>query len=399
MIPTFRKRFNEEEFSEKKYAAFLDSIAQHYRHRPPFPIGETPVFVPASLHRHLLQASEDIIDVITAPVFKEQSASAIPNDQIVPGETEHPLFLQFDFGIVRDEQGHPFPQLVEIQGFPSLYFYQALLEKTYRKFYTIPKEFKAYFSGLDRDSYQALLQAHILGEHAPENVVLMDIEPDRQNTQVDFLATTSELKIPTRCISKIIRDGNRLFYRQGGRLIPIYRIYNRVIFDELSRRDDLQRQFNMTESVEVEWAGHPNWFFRISKHTLPLFDSPYVPKSLYVGDLTEWPDPLSEYVLKPLYSFAGTGVILDVEAKDLDTLDNPKNYILQRKVEYAPVIETPDGKAKCEIRLMFIWPETADRPILVNNLIRLSKGIMVGVRHNKGKTWVGGSIGFFEPVG
>ena len=102
-------------------------------------------------------------------------------------------------------------------------------------------------------------------------------------------------------------------------------------------------------------------------------------------------------MLKPLYSFAGTGVIIHINRFDLDAIQDPENYILQRKVEYAPVVPTPDVPAKAEVRMMMLWERGAERPYLVNNLVRLSKGQMVGVRYNKDKVWVGGSVGFFRP--
>ena len=178
----------------------------------------------------------------------------------------------------------------------------------------------------------------------------------------------------------------------------MHRIYNRVIFDELQQRTDLPRQFNLTEPVDVSWAGHPNWFFRLSKHTLPMIQSPYAPESVLVSELGSLPADLSQYVLKPLYSFAGAGVVLDPTAAQIEQLRDPQHYILQRKVQYAPVIPTPDGFSKCEIRIMMLWEPGAARPQAACNLIRLSKGIMTGVRYNKDKTWVGGSVGFFEPM-
>jgi len=182
-----------------------------------------------------------------------------------------------------------------------------------------------------------------------------------------------------------------------GRKIRVERIFNRVIFDELIRRDDLPRQYYLTEEADVEWVGHPNWFFRISKHTLPLIDSPYSPKAFLLSDLDKMPDDLHNYVLKPLYSFAGTGVIININKYDLEAIEDRENDILQRKVTYANLVPTPDIAAKAEVRMMMLWERGAARPKLVNNLIRLSKGEMVGVRYNKDKTWVGGSVGFFAP--
>jgi len=149
--------------------------------------------------------------------------------------------------------------------------------------------------------------------------------------------------------------------------------------------------------VDVEWVGHPNWFFRISKFTMPLLSGKYVPESFYLDQIEEYPVDLENYVLKPLYSFAGMGVNLHITSDALDKITDRENYILQRKVQYAPVIETPTGPAKFEIRMLMVWEKDESRPKVINNLIRVSKGEMVGVRYNKDKDWVGASVGFFAP--
>lgn len=397
MIPELRSIYNTN-FSTEAYQKLLDWIAGQYQHRPPFPIGETPVFIPKSFESELLKACDSIVDLLVDPAFNVFSAGAIPEELQVPGEIGKPTFLQLDFGICMQENGKLKPQLIEIQGFPSLYFFQELLARAYRLHFDIPATFHALFSGYSHESYLEKLKTLILGDLPVENVVLLEVEPLKQATAIDFIAAHGQIGIPLVCISEVIKEGKKLFYKNGkGEKIPILRIFNRIIFDELVKRHDLSRQFNLTEEVDVQWAGHPNWFFKISKHTLPYLDSPYVPKSWF---LTDWKniekEDLANYVLKPLYSFAGLGVKLNVQPSDLADIPDKHNYILQRKVQYAPVIVTPDEPAKFEIRMMFIWDDEAKRPTLINNLIRLSKGEMVGVRYNKGRSWVGGSVGFFE---
>ena len=235
-----------------------------------------------------------------------------------------------------------------------------------------------------------------MGDHDPEEVILLEVEPEKQVTGIDFIVAKARIGIETVCVSELKVEGKKVFYYRGGRKIQVRRIFNRVIFDELIKRDDLKREFYFTQEHDVEYVGHPNWFFRISKHTLPLLDSPYVPKSYFLSDLEELPKDLHNYVLKPLYSFAGTGVIININQHDLEAIKDPENYILQRKVEYAPVVETTSEPSKCEIRMLMLWEPGAARPRLVNNLARLSKGLMVGVRYNRDKDWVGGSVGFFE---
>lgn len=395
MIPSLRQQYNER-FDPHRYAAMLDDIADTFHHRAPFRIAETPVFIDAQLKGRLLQAVEDITAVVTHPSFRERSESALLPGQVVPNETPHTTFLQLDFGLCLDADGTVTPQLIEAQGFPSLYFFQEAVAMAYRKYFDIPETMLHRFGGLDEAAYREKLRSVIIGDCDPENVILLEIQPEKQVTAIDFFVAKKWLGIEPVCITKVIKEGRKLYYEKDGRKVPIARIFNRVIFDELLQRTDLAYDFRLTDDVDVEWVGHPNWFFRISKHTLPMIDSPYSPKAYMLHELDAYPDDLENYVLKPLYSFAGSGVILNPTPADLAAVQHPEHYLLQRKVKYAPLIPTPDVPAKAEIRMMLLWDKAAPRPYLVNNLIRLSKGEMVGVRYNKGKEWVGGSVGFFE---
>ena len=177
----------------------------------------------------------------------------------------------------------------------------------------------------------------------------------------------------------------------------IKRIYNRLIADELKEaRKSLGNIVDITADLDVEWIPHPNWFYRISKYTLPLLKHPFIPESDYLSEVKNIPSDLEQYVLKPLFSFAGQGVLIDVNKQDLSMIKDPENWILQKKVTYAECIETPNEPSKVEIRLMYIWKDGDERPILTTNLARLSKGKMIGVRYNADKDWVGGSVAYFE---
>lgn len=398
MIVNLRQQFNST-FKADRYQQLLTWVHQQHNYTPPFRIAETPVFISKDLKRQLLQACEEITDVLVRPDFKKRSQGAVLAGQTVPGENDHTDFLQMDFGICKDADGRLVPRLIEVQGFPSLYFFQDLIARGYREHYAIPDNYTHLFGGVTTEEYIAMLRDIIIGDHDPKNVILLEVEPDKQVTAVDFWAAKKAINIETVCVSELKVKGKDVYYEKDGELIQVKRIYNRVIFDELIRRDDLPREFYFTNEYNVEYAGHPHWFFRISKHTLPLLDSQYVPKSHFLNELSEWPEDLNNYVLKPLYSFAGSGVIINLNRHDLEGIKDPENFILQRKVEYAPVLETPTGPAKCEIRMLMLWPQGAERPVIVNNLARLSKGVMVGVRYNKDKDWVGGSVGFFEPEG
>ena len=397
MIESVRKAFNEQ-FTQEKYTNLKAYIDQAWKGPANFRIAETPIFIPDELKQQLLEACTEINKVITSPDFKALTNNAIKHPSLqVPNEDYHTRFLQMDFGICKDENGGLIPQLIEVQGFPSLYFFQDLLYNAYTKFYDIPDEFTVHFEGLDSEAYIELLREIIVGDFDPKNVVLLEIEPEKQVTSIDFDGAEHHLGIKVLCISKMKKRGKSLFYLDDAENeVPIKRIYNRVIFDELSTRDDLEREFYFKDEVDVEWVGHPNWFFRISKYTMPLFKSKYVPECFYLNELENYPEDLENYVLKPLYSFAGSGVKLNITKADLDTIEDKENFILQKKVVYQPVIETPSGPAKCEIRMLMLWESGTPEVRIVNNLVRISKGEMVGVRYNKDKDWVGGSVAFFR---
>ncbi len=395
MVPAARKKYNAS-FTEVKYQAFLADLNSTYNYEIPFRIAETPVFVSKEMKQKLIKACDGMIDFICRPDFKKLTEKAVPKHLNVPGEDSHTLCLAIDFAVCKDLNGELTPQLIELQGFPSLYGYEDFLSRKYPEHFDVDSNFSPYFSGLTSETYIGLLKEAFLGKHLPENVILLEVEPEKQNTAIDFLCTEDKLGIKAVCLTKIIKEGRKLFYLREGVKTPIYRIYNRIIFDELVQRTDLTYDFKMTDEVDVEWAGHPNWFFRISKYIMPFLKSEFVPECTFLSELKSIPDDLENYVLKPLFSFSGSGVIFNVKREDIENVVEKENYILQRKVHYEPTIESPDGKVKSEIRMLYIWKSGDTRPTLVINLARLSKGEMIGVKYNMNKTWVGGSVNFFE---
>ncbi len=391
MIPEIRKKFNND-FSEKVYQEFLEDLNSVLKYPTDFRVCETPLFISHELTSELLKACDDVLLQISEKDFLRRSEAAIPAHLKVPNDYEHPPFLQLDFAITKN--GEKFwPKLIELQAFPSLYGYQVYLNDAIRKYFDIPVGFHSYFNGLNKAAYTGLLTNIIVGNHDPENVIVLEIDPEKQKTRIDFAATEELTGITTVCISNVKKHGKKLFYSKDGKDIEIKRIYNRVIFDELERKK-LHFHFDFKDEIDAEWAGHPNWFFKISKFSLPMLKGDYVPECYFLHELEKYPANLDDFVLKPLFSFAGLGVDVDVTKEKLDSIQNKSNYILQQKVEYAPLIETPEGYAKAEIRMMFLWDKNSVKPLLVNNLIRTSKGKMMGVDFNKNKTWIGSSIAY-----
>ncbi|MFC4261835.1 hypothetical protein ACFOWM_03000 [Ferruginibacter yonginensis] len=395
MQKDLRAAFNQQ-FTEAKYDAYMKQIDGISPGNLDFRNAETPIFIPKAFTQKMLHACEDIIDVIVAPNFKALTERSIPDDVRVPGDEKHPQVMVFDFGICENEKGEYEPQLIEMQGFPTLYGFQLLQNEFTTAYAQVPANYSSYLNGYTKETYTALLKEIIVGDHAPEEVILLEIFPEQQKTRIDFYATQQLLGIQPVCLTNLKADGDLLYYvKSDGEKQYIKRIYNRLIFDDLQQQQNLTNIIDLKKAYNVEWVPHPNWFYRISKFTLPFIDNPYVPETFFLNEITQ-PVNLNEFVLKPLFSFAGMGVVIDVTQADIDKITDPQNWILQRKVNYAPIILTPDEPAKAEIRLFYFWKDEWARPKAAHNLARLSKGKMIGTRYNKDKTWVGGTIAYFE---
>lgn len=397
MIPVIREEYNRQ-FKEESYRAYVAELSNVYPGHLDFRVAETPVFIPKCFTQKMLDTCSAVIDVLSQPGYHEKSARAIPPAFKVPNEDKQPQFIAFDFGICENEAGELEPQLIEMQGFPTLFAWHLLMPEIMRHHFEWPDHFTNFLNGFSKESYLQLLRKIIIADEQPEHVILLEIFPHQQKTRVDFYATENLLGIKTVCLTEIIQEGKNLFYMHAGKKIPVRRIYNRVIFDELAQQPATVQEKGrlFREDVNVTWVPHPGWFYRYSKFSLPFIRHPFVPETRFLNEVQNLPQDLENYVIKPLFSFAGQGVIIDVRKEDIDAIRDPENWIIQRKVQYASVIQTPDEPAKAEIRLFYFWDEASQQYVATNNLARLSKGKMIGVRYNKDKSWVGGSFCLFE---
>ncbi|MCS7024597.1 MAG: hypothetical protein NZV14_07330 [Bryobacteraceae bacterium] len=395
MIPRLRRQFNER-FTPDKYAAFLAAMDRRMRTHVGFRQCETPCFFPQKLLDRLAQLGRELVDQLLAnSEYLRASSAIIPERYRAPGEAPYPMFVQADFGLVAKPSGEYEPRLVEIQGFPSLYCYQPALARQYVESYQLPSSLRFFFGDLNEESYRDLLARAILHGHSPQHVVLLEIEPEHQKTLADFHATEDLLGIPFVCIRKLRKEGRKLFYERNGRWIAIHRIYNRAIVDELERRE-VRPPFHFSDDLEVEWAGHPNWFFRLSKYSIPFLRHECVPRTQFLHEAEPLPPDLDNWVLKPLFSFAGLGVLIGPRREDIEKIPERERsqYILQERVDFTPVIETPHGPTKAEIRVMYVWLEEMTP---VTTIIRMGRGKMMGVDHNKNMEWVGASAALYPP--
>ncbi|MFT4205324.1 MAG: hypothetical protein QM610_15575 [Chitinophagaceae bacterium] len=402
MVPANREWFNAN-FAEEKYGRYKAFFSQFDTDPIPFRIAETPVFVDEGFKQQMLRTADFIVDAIMSKGFKAMTQIAVPDFIQYENEGEHPHFIAFDFGICKNpETGALEPQLVEMQGFPSLYFYQLYQDKAARQAYGIAGDYQIFLNGFNENSTVDLLRKVILGDEAPENVILLELFPEKQKTKIDFYFTQKHLGIQPVCLTKVkVRDGH-LFYEKEGKDVAIKRIYNRLIWDDVARNGDVFVQEQAREVMRnshVQWVTHPSWFYRISKYTLPFLRHPHIPNTYFLNTFLDPPQDLEDYVLKPLFSFSGCGVVIHPTVEDFYNVDNPEDYILQKRVQYESAIATPDGAAKAEIRLFYIWDGTMARPVATHNLARLTKAEMIGVDFNSDNRWIGGSFAYFKQDG
>lgn len=396
MIPPLRQRFNAN-FTPGKYQDFLQALNARCGTEIHFRVCETPAFFPESLINTMARYGDELMQQLLGdPDYRRESNKSIPAKWNVPSEDGTPLFVSVDFGLVRDENGKVQPKLVELQAFPTLYAYQAVLGQQYKDSFGLPAGLNVFCGDLKLDSYRKLLRDVIVGDHHPENVVLLEIDPDGQKTLPDFRVTEEWLKIATVNIREVVKRGNKLYYAKAGKSVAIERIYNRTIVDELERKQ-VKLQFDYRDQLDVEWAGHPNWYFRISKFSIPYLQHECVPKTWFLDQVGTIPKDRENYLLKPLYSFAGAGIVFAPTDEQLAAIpaSDRHNYILQEKMAFAPVIETPHGGTQAEVRVMYIWPAGKNmQPVMA--LVRMGRGKMMGVDHNRNLEWVGGSAALIE---
>lgn len=396
MDPRFRPVFNQQ-ITQERYESYAKELERRLDCTFEFRLAETPVFLPDDLRRNLEDSANAIVEQLSDPARLERMKAAIPERWNTPGMDALPSFAQVDFAIV-NEGGRFVPKLIELQGFPSLTALQVVQRDAWHHTMEgmpgLAYGWSCWFSGYDRDGFLQLAKDTIVGKHDPSEVILMDIEPPRQKTYPDFAATRLLFDVDAVDPTTLVKRGKQLFRSDG---TPVKRIYNRVVFDELIRKS-ISLPFDYREELDVEWAPHPNWYWVWSKYSLPFLDHPSVPRARFVSELESIPKDLSGYVLKPLFSFAGGGVNVEPTAKDIEAIPAAErgSWCLQEKIEYAPAIQAPDGGGvKVEIRMMFLRPDDEPKPILAQNLIRLSRGKMLGVDFNKDFTWVGSSIGLY----
>ena len=398
MIPAAREAFNRG-FEQRYYENLKQEIVSTLGEPAAFRVSESPVFISKALKEQVFEACESILAQMRAIDYEAVRQRFTPKHLQSPLPIANPHFLGIDFGLCDDGQGGIAPKLIELQAFPSLFYYQPILGQAFLNNYpTIPREgYHYFFNGHDQESYYRELKRIILGPEAAENVILLELFPEKQKTRIDFWATRKELGIEVVCLTKVIKEGKDLFYRKDGRKVPIRRIYNRIIFDELQRIENLQTQFNLFDDVNVEWITHPDWFFIVSKCIMPMLSHESIPPCYYLDDYPSDLD-LSNYVLKPLFSFAGHGIELYPTAEKIAQITDKQNYLLQKKVNYVPLIKTNTEKnSKVELRILYGRSEAENRLKPLINLTRMGKGELINVSHQGSEeTWIGSSISFFE---
>ncbi|MGK3993273.1 hypothetical protein [Sorangium sp. So ce1024] len=400
MEPTFRRAFNAA-FGPSTYAEYLGRLERRLGCSIPFRVAETPLFLPAALRDDLERSATEIVRRISSPALIARMKRAIPAHLDVPGMDALPNCAQVDFAIVRGPDGGLCGKLVELQAFPSLYALMLVQTEIMTEVLSampgLDRRWSCCFGGRSRDEVVAQLRRAILAGEPEESVVLLDLHPEQQKTYPDFVATKQLVGVDAVCPTALVREGGRLFRRVGGRLVQVRRLYNRVVFDEIEAKH-VELPFRYDEPLDVTWCSHPNWYWAWSKYTLPHIDHPAVPRAWTLDALDRVPEDLERYVLKPLFSFAGSGVKVDVTPEHVAAISEGERprWMLQEKIAYEPALEMPDGTGvKAEVRMMFLRAPDEPELSLVLNLVRLSRGRMLGVDQNRNLTWVGGTVGIW----
>ena len=393
MDSRFRQLFNSQ-FTPELYEGYKADLSRRLSTTFEFRLAESPVFLPDDFKARVVEAANAILEQLSDPQLIERMKAAIPERWNTPGMDRLPNLAQVDFAVVR-ENGELVPKLIELQGFPSLTALQIVQRDAWKDTLAqmdgLDVAWSCWFSGYDREAFIDLARRTIVGMHDPAEVILMDLDPPRQKTYPDFAATKLLFGVDAVDPTTLTKRGKQLF-RENTR---VRRIYNRVVFDELISKG-AELPFDYREELDVEWAPHPNWYWVWSKYSLPFLRHASVPKATFVSELERIPNDLSGYVLKPLFSFAGGGVNVEPNRADIDAIPEGERHAwcLQEKIEYEPALQAADGGGvKIEIRMMFLRPDDEPKPILAQNLIRLSRGKMLGVDFNKQFTWVGSTVG------
>ena len=400
MIASIRKEFNSA-FTNELYQQYLSELNKPFPNTLNFRVAETPIFMDPIFTEKILATGKYIAAQIQHPDFKVKTEASLRHQPYTVNETPLPKCILLDFAITKNEKNEMVPALIELQGFPSLFAFELLQDEALNKVFTMPKGFSPYLNGYTREKYLAHLSEIIKGAPGTNiHTVLLELFPHQQKTSIDFYCTEKYFNVPIVCITEIFQEDRHLFYERAGHKIKIERIYNRIVLDELKNQTKaIQDKGALLQTdLDIEWVTHPNHFFRISKFLLPFLTHTYIPNTQFVNQLETIPNNLEDYILKPLFSFAGQGVIIDIQKGDIEKIANPEQWILQDKVHYAECIETPTGPAKAEIRLFYFWDERTNTYVATMNLARLSKGKMIGVDYNKTATWVGGSLAYFEQI-
>ncbi len=396
MIRTRREAFNRQ-FSQARHDEMVRGLEAIAGVPVQFHLSETPCFLPDDLLDSLITASQELIhQLLDNPAYRRAADEAVPAEFRLSGGEANPTFLQVDFGLV-DVGDRLEGRLVELQAFPSLYGFQVAMADACIKAHGL-EGVSPFFRGVSRDAYLSLMQRLLVGPHDPSEVVLMEIDPLHQKTLPDFVVTERLWGVRAVNLREVIKEGRRLFYRRDGKLTPIARIYNRVIPDELERKQ-ITPPFDYRDDLDVEWTGGPDWFFRISKFSIPWLRHPWVPRTHLLSEAPDLPADRDGWLLKPLFSFAGGGILFAPTDDDIAAIPAEERhlYVLQERVEFTPVIDTPHGMTKVEVRIMMV--RDGDRYRALLPLLRMGRGKMMGVDFNKGQLWVGAAAGLQEVEG
>lgn len=394
MLKDIRIAFNQA-FTDERYQRYLDYINQHYPNSVGFRIAETPLFFSKEFKESITLAGEAICHQLIQPALLKQLCKGIPAGFNIDAYNTLPNCILLDFAITENGR-EPDYSLVELQAFPSLFAYEIIQNNALLQSYSIPNGFSAFLNDYDEKSYLSLLSQLIKGDN-PNETILLELDPEIQKTCIDFYCTRDYLNIPIVNIRDIYFKEGKWYYLSGGKESTFKRIYNRIVFDEIKENEAIVETYiQLANDSQLTWFTHPIHFFMYSKYALPYITHPKIPKTVFLDQVNIQKTDFTRKVIKPLFSFAGKGVMIEPTQESVQSITNKAQWICQEKIHYVQGILTPKDPAKAELRIFFLKDPKTNVFKAVFNLARLSKQALINTAQNSNDTWVGGSMAFFE---
>jgi len=200
---------------------------------------------------------------------------------------------------------------------------------------------------LNFEAYQ-----HFLRKIQNNHSILLEDCPWEQKTAIDFHLLQKQASIEVLNFRGIL----------GSHALKEKLIYNRLIFADLTAQEFANAKISLSGLPNARWLHHPDWYYFVSKSSLPYITSPWAAQSFLVADKPLNFEPKSNaWVLKPLFDYGCSGVNLNPSRTDIENVDAPKEWLLQQKIELKHL---PGTELFGEIRVVLFNTDNGWEPVM-----------------------------------